>query len=175
MRRIREIAAGIDVLEPVALLRQPLRGHGQHIQPVQREPVRALPHVSKRLVRGQRVRMRPMEAVFGGKHKHLALVRKRARALHHIIGFPFLPDLGVADMAGQPGRIVGVFHQKPFAVRGQTVARDREAGIVAAARRDIVVVALMLDVAGVIEVHDAVLDEGRAGIHAVEVIGLVGE
>ena len=63
-------------------------------------------------------------------------------------------------MAGQPGGIVLVIHKALLAVDVQPIAADSQADIVAAPLFDVVKRPGVLDVAGVVQVHRAVLDEG---------------
>ena len=142
--------------------------HGPMCEPL------ALPHVAKDLRRGNRVDVRPMEPVLRLVDEDLAAVRAGPRAEHHVIAPVLFPHLRVAYMAGHIARIIFIFHQKLLAVNPHAVARDGEAEVVPAPRGDVVVVARVLDVAGVVQIQCVVLHQRGAGIDAVDVPRLVG-
>ena len=165
----REVPAAVDVLALDAL-----GGHGQEPLAVQLEQIGALPHKAEGLGCGQRVGVPPGILVLAFQDKHLSPVLDRAGTQHHVIAALAGKDFGVAHMAGQPGGIVLVIHKALLAVDVQPIAADSQADIVAAPLFDVVKRPGVLDVAGVVQVHRAVLDEGRAGVDAVAVERLIG-
>ena len=118
--------------------------------------------------------MLPVPLVRGFVHQQLAAVVFGARAEHHIIPAVLRPHFRVAHMAGEVRRVVPVLQQQLVGRGRHPIAGDGERGVMAAPRRDIVVIARMLDVAGVIKVHRAVLDQRRARVHPVDIPRLVG-
>ena len=70
------------------------------------------------------------------------------------------------------GVILGA-HQQPFPAEAHPVRGIGHASIVLTAFQNIIVVSAVLDIPGVIEIQAVLLAEGRAGIRAVDVIGLV--
>ena len=76
-------------------------------------------------------------------------------------------------MTGQSGRIIGVGEQQLVGLHRYPVPRDGKCGIMPASRCDIVIIPRLLDVAGVIQIHDSILDQRGAGIYAVDVPRLI--
>ena len=118
--------------------------------------------------------MPPLALVLAGKDQHLAPVLEGAGAQHHVVGAVLQPDLGVPHMAGEACGILCGVQQAFLGVDGDAVAAGGQAEIVFPAGGDVVVVAGQLDVAGVEQPEHPVLVQGRAGISAVAVEGLVG-
>ena len=164
----REVAAAVDILALDAL-----GGHGQEPPAVQLEQVRALPHKAERLRGGQGVDAGPVELVGALPDEDLAPVLHRAGTQHHIVAAVAGKHLGVAHMAGQAGGVILIIKQALLAVQVDAVPAGGQADVMPAALLDVVVVTGVLDVAGVIQVHRAVLDQGRAGVDAVAVEGFI--
>ena len=123
--RKREKSAGIGVLKALFLMRHALRRAAEEPLPVELEQVGAFPHIAERRGRPDGVDVRPAAFVRAFKYQNLAPVVQRPRPLHHVVSSVLRPDFRVADMAGQPGRIVAVFHQQLVCLGGQSVAADR--------------------------------------------------
>ena len=115
-----------------------------------------------------------MNLILGLENQHFTAIFQRTRTLHHIILAVHFPHLGITDMAGQTGRIVLVLHQALLGRHRLAILRNRQTGIVSATGADVIMVTLVLDVTGVIQVHHAVLDVSRTRVDTVDVIGLIG-
>ena len=165
----REVPAPIDIGAVNAL------GRNRQIPlAAQLEQVGALPHIAEGFPGGQRVDVGPVQAVGALQHQHLAPVLQRAGTQNHIIPSVLLPHLGVPHMAAQPGGIIGVGHQALLGVQRHTVPAGGQAEVMAPACADVIVVAGIFHVAGVIKEEGSLLPEGRAGIDTVAVIGGIG-
>ena len=169
----REIAAGVHVLEPGLLVGHPLGRAHQEPLPVHTEQVGALPHVAEVVGGLQGLEEGPVELVRGLKHQQLAVVVQGAGPLDHVV-FPVLsPHLGVPDVAGQAVGIVFILHQQGVGLHRHPVFGHRQGGVVAPPGLDVVVISGVLHVSGVVEIQRSVLHQGGAGVHPVDVPGLV--
>ena len=164
----REVPAAVDVLALDALGR-----HGQEPLAVQFKQVGALPHKAESLRRGQGVDAGPVELVGALPDEDLALIPHRAGPQHHVIAAVIGKHFGVAHMAGQAGGVVFVVKQALLGVQVDAVPAGSQADVMPTALLDVVVITGVLDVAGVVEVHRAALDQGGAGVDTVAVEGLV--
>ena len=170
----REITAGVNILEAVVGLCNALRRYTQEPLTIDLKQIGTLPHITEHFGRGDGVAVRPVHLILRLENQHFTAIFQRARTLHHIILAVHLPYLGITDMAGQTGRIVLVLHQALLGRHGLAILRDRQTGIVSATGADVIMVTLVLDVAGVIQVHLTVLDVSRTRVDTVDVIGLIG-
>ena len=101
------------------------------------------------------------------------------RTEHHVVATVLVfPELGVAHVAREVfGVVVRAEHHALFAERATVLALD-ENGIGTSPRVDVVERGVRigeLDVARVKDAHAPVLDEGGAGVDAVDVEGFVGQ
>ena len=99
-----------------------------------------------------------------------------AGTLHHVVHVAFAPHLGVANVIGVVVRIVLVLQDRLLGAKVRAVSTGNVHGVGLAAAVDVVIAlgVLELDIAGVEDVHGAVLHVGAAGVHAAHVKGLVG-
>ena len=103
--------------------------------------------------------MGPVQLIGALEHQHLALIFQRAGAQHHVIFALVDKHLRVAHMAGEPGGVVLVVQKALLAGHSLAVVADGKADVVPAALFDVVEVAGVLHVAGIVEVHLGALDE----------------
>ena len=76
-------------------------------------------------------------------------------------------------MAGQAGWIILIIKQALLAVQVDAIPAGGQADVMPAALLDVVIVTGVLDVAGVVQVHRAVLDDGGTGVDTVAVEGFI--
>ena len=99
-----QIAGLITVEIAFRLRRQPLRAADQHVVAVQREQVRALPHVAEftQVVQagtGDLPQRLPVAQIAGTQQQHLAAILQVTRAEHHVPGILMTPHFRIAYVA----------------------------------------------------------------------------
>ena len=117
--------------------------------------------------------MGPVELVGALEHQYFAPVFQRAGTQYHVIPALIGKDLRVTHMAGKPGGIAAVGHQALLALHGLAVAADCETEVVSAPFFDVIKIAGILDVAGVVQIHRILFHKRRAGVDAVAIEWLV--
>ena len=103
--------------------------------------------------------MGPVQLVDAFQHQHFALIFQRAGTQNHVILALVGEHFGVPHMAGEPGGVILVVQQALLAGHRFAVVADGKADVVPAALLDVVEVAGVLHVAGIVEVHLGALDE----------------
>ena len=140
---------------------------------VQNGEVGALPHIAEGFGGGQPVDQTEMAPVAALIHQSAAHVRLGASAQQHIQPPVPLDDLRVPHMVGHVGGEVVVGHQQGLAGEVDAVGAFHPQHVLLPPGVDIVKIAGVPDVAGVIQVQLAVLFQRRPAVDAVPVAGMV--
>lgn len=171
---VAEISRLVNVLEFRIAVFKSLRGNAEILVSVKIQQVGALPHIAE-IRRADCAVVLPAFKVAGGIEQHAALVVERPRAEYHAPHAILKPHLGVADVAGAELGIIDVPEDGFLGAHGHSIGRCDVDNIRVPAAGDVVVVAVLLDVACVENMHDIAAHHRASGINSVPVVRSIGE
>ena len=169
----REIAALVGVGVAAGFVGDALGTADQQRLAVHHGVVGALPHVAEGGVGVQRVHVTEFCAVLALPHQHAALVGLGAGAQQHVELAVHHPHLGVTDMLGHPGRIIVVGEQHRLVVEVDAVGALHPQHVLFPSGVDVVKIAVVAHIAGVVKVKRAVPQQGGPAVDAVPVPAVV--
>ena len=155
------------VAHPVrpGLLANTLRTARHVLVAVQLDAVGALPHVAQFLGAGHGALKFPCQPIARAIYQHHAHVLACASAQQHVQTAVLAPDLGIAHVAAAVVGIVAVAEKDLLGPHVKAIGRLDQDLVGLATLVDKVVVARLLDVAGVVKAQQVAAVRGRTGHH----------
>ena len=145
----------------ILLVRNALRrGHDDPLS-IDTEQIWTFPHESERLRGLNRIQVLPVQSILGGEHENFTDILSGACTEHHVIRAVLFPHLRIPHMTAEIWRVILIFQNTTIAVCRDAITRNRQADIVSASLIDIIIIAGMLDIAGVVQIQKEASDENR--------------